>query len=148
MDCIEVWSDRRKGTIQDDMAINFSPAMYADVFAPALRLMAAHTEHTVLHWHDGCIHHLDTLLGIPEITLVQYGHDPNSPPLREGVADMRKIQAAGKRLFVSCVEAGDAEFLIDRLDPHGLMMIINTADDDASRRMEDDVRRWTARRLG
>jgi len=141
------WSDRRMGTVQDDMAINFSPAMYREVFRPALREMAAHTEHTVLHWHDGCAHHLDALLEVDEIDLIQYGHDPNSPPFREGLANMRKIQAAGKRLFISCVEAEDVEFFIDRLDPRGLMMIINTANDAVSRRMIEKVREWTSRRL-
>ena len=142
-----VWSDRRMGTVQDDMAINFSPTMYADVFLPAMRFMAAHTEHTVLHWHDGASQQLAPLLALDEIDVVQYGHDPNSPPFRAGLPMMKKIQDAGKRLFISCVEAEDVEFFIDHLDPHGLYMIIDTATDDASRRMADDVQRWTARRL-
>lgn len=142
-----VWSNRCLGTVQDDMAINFAPEMYREVFLPALREMAGHTEHTVLHWHDGCSRHLDVLLELEEIDLVQYGHDPNSPPFRQGLDSMRKIQAAGKKLFISCVEAGDVEYFLDHLDPHGLFMIIDTATDETSRRMEDDVRRWTARRL-
>ncbi len=142
-----VWSDRPMGTVQDDIAINLSPTMYREVFLPALQVMAAHTERTVLHWHDGCHLHLDNLLAVDEIDLIQYGHDPNSPPFRQGLDNMRKIQAAGKRLFISCVEAEDAEFFIDNLDPRGLMMIINTSSDEASRRMVDDVHVWTARRL-
>jgi hypothetical protein len=142
-----VWSDRRMGTVQDDMAINFSPAMYAEVFLPAIRHMAAHTEHTVLHWHDGASQHLDALLQLDEIHVVQYGHDPNSPPFRAALPAMQKIQAAGKRLFISCVEAEDVEFFIDRLDPRGLFMIIDTVSDEDSRQMEENVHRWTARRL-
>ncbi|MCF7853385.1 MAG: hypothetical protein K9N51_01195 [Candidatus Pacebacteria bacterium] len=142
-----VWSDRRMGTVQDDIAINFSPEMYAEVFLPALDVMAAHTEHTVLHWHDGCSQHLDNLLRLPEIDLVQYGHDPNTPPFREQVGAMRRIQEAGKKLFISCVESEDVEFFIDHLDPHGLMMIVNTSDDAASRAMEIDVRKYTEKRL-
>lgn len=142
-----VWHPGRMGTVQDDMAINFSPEMYAEIFLPALRRMAAHTEAAVLHWHDGCAHHLDALLQSEEIGLIQFGHDPNTGPFRAFLQPMRRIQAAGKKLFISCVEAEDAEFFIDSLDPRGLMMIINTADDEASRKMADDVRRWTARRL-
>jgi len=138
------WSDRRMGTVQDDMAINFSPAMYRDVFLPAVRLMAAHTEHTVLHWHDGCAHHLENLLAVDEIDLIQFGHDPNSPPFRRELPYMRRIQAAGKCLFISCVESEDAEFFISHLDPRGLTMIIDTVDDEASRRMQDDVAAWVA----
>lgn len=143
-----VWSDRPMGTIQDDMSMNFSPEMYQNVFFPALKAMAAHTEHTVLHWHDGCSHHVERLMAhIPEIDVVQFGHDPNTGPFRDYLGVMRKIQAAGKRLFISCVEAQDASFFIDHLDPRGLLMIINTTNDDESRRMEDAVRAATQKRL-
>jgi hypothetical protein len=140
------WSDRRLGTVQDDIAVNLSPELYNEVFVPALRIMAGHTAHTVLHWHDGAQQHLDNLMKIDEIDLVQYGHDPNSPSFRNGLENMRKIQSAGKRLFISCVEAVDAEFFISNLDPNGLMMIINTPSDEASRKMCDNVRTWTQQR--
>jgi hypothetical protein len=142
-----VWSDRRLGTVQDDIAINFSPEMYRDIFLPALQTMAAHTEHTVLHWHDGCAQHIDTLLAVKEIDLFHLGHDPNSPPFRKLLPDMKKIQAAGKNLFISCVEADDVEYFLSNLDPRGLMMIINTKTDKDSQRMEDDVNVWTRRRM-
>ena len=142
-----MWSDRRLGTVQDDMAINFSPSMYAEVFAPALRAMAAHTEHTALHWHDGCARHLETLLGMEKIDMIQFGHDPNTPPFRQSLGLMQKIQAAGKRLFITCIEPEDVAFFIAHLDPRGLAMIINTCDDEASRRMEDNVARLTAARM-
>ena len=35
------WSDSPMNTVQDDMAINFSPEMYADIFLPALKLIAS-----------------------------------------------------------------------------------------------------------
>ena len=141
-----VWSQGVLGTVQDDIAIAISPDLYAEVFLPALRVMAAHTEHTVLHWHDGCAAHLDVLLGVEDINVVQYGHDPNTGPFRGHLSRMCQIQAAGKRLFISCVEAEDAEFFISHLDPRGLMMIINTADDEASRQMIGQVREWTRKR--
>jgi hypothetical protein len=141
------WSDRPMFTTQDDMAINLSPELYREVFLPAQHVLAHHTGRTVLHWHDGCPQHLDTLLAVEGIELVQLGHDPNSPPFRAMLPLMQRIQTAGKCLFISCVEAEDVQFFIEHLDPRGLMMIINTTDDDASRRMEEDVAIWTAARL-
>jgi len=142
-----VWSDQRMGTLEDDMAINFSPGLYAEVFLPALREMAGHTEHTTVEWHDGCSQHLDTLMGVPEIDLIQYGHDPNSPAFTSKIPEMQRIQASGKKLFISCVEAHEVETFIRALDPRGLMMIINTASDEASRQMKDKVSRWTKERM-
>lgn len=141
------WSDGPLATVQDDMAINFSPALYGKVFLPAVRCLAAHAPRAVLHWHDGCAAQLAPLLAVPEITLVQYGHDPNTGSFRAHLPAMRRIQAAGKRLFISCVAAEDAEFFLAHLDPRSLMMIIDTDSDDASARMLDDLPRWTARRL-
>jgi hypothetical protein len=142
-----VWYSGRMGTVQDDMAINFSPEMFADIFMPAIRKIAGHTEKTVLHWHDGCAQHLDKILLENEIDLIQFGHDPNTGSFRNFIGHMRKIQATGKKLFISCVEACDVEYFIDNLNPRGLMMIINTENDDASRRMEEHVRIWTEQRL-
>jgi hypothetical protein len=142
-----VWHPGILGTVQDDMAVNFSPEMYDSLFLPALRCLAEHTQATVLHWHDACARHVDTLLREDAIDLIQFGHDPNTGPFREFLGTMRRIQAAGKKLFISCVEAGDVEFFIGNLDPRGLMMIIDTADDEASRQMSGKVREWTGRRL-
>jgi hypothetical protein len=141
------WSDTPMGTLQDDIAINFSPTLYREVFLPAQQVIAAHTERTVLHWHDGCAQHLDSLLTVDEIDLIQFGHDPNSPSFTSAIPQMQQIQAAGKCLFISCVEAEEVECFLRHLDPRGLCMIINTADREASRRMEDQVTAQTTQRL-
>ena len=142
-----VWYSGKMGTVQDDMAINFSPEMFADIFIPAIRKMAGHTDKTVLHWHDGCAQHLDNILLENKIDLIQFGHDPNTGSFRNFLGHMRKIQSAGKKLFISCVDADDVEFFIENLTPQGLMMIINTENDDASKKMEENVRIWTMQRL-
>ncbi len=128
------------------MAINFSPQMYKDIFLPALKTFAGHTEHTVLHWHDGCAHHTETVMEIDEIDLIQYGHDPNTGPFRSKISEMQAIQSAGKVLFISCVDACDAKFFIDNLKPSGLFMIIDTTSDEESRQMEENVNKWVEER--
>lgn len=142
-----VWSAECLGTVQDDMAINFSPKMYTDIFRPAIKKLSGHTKKTVLHWHDGCRQHIDWLLAEKDIDLIQFGHDPNTGSFRDQIDHMRSIQNADKKLFISCVAAADAEFFIDRLDPHGLMMIINTDSDAASAKMVHNVKKWTGQRL-
>lgn len=142
-----VWYSGKMGTVQDDMAINFSPEMFADIFMPAIRKMAGHTDKTVLHWHDGCAQHLDKFLLENTIDLIQFGHDPNTGSFRNFIGDMRRIQSAGKKLFISCVDADDVKFFIENLTPQGLMMIINTGNDDASKKMEENARIWTMQRL-
>ena len=99
------------------------------------------------NWHDGCAQHLDNILLENKIDLIQFGHDPNTGSFRNFLGHMRKIQDAGKKLFISCIEAEDVEFFIKNLDPRGLVMIINTRDDDESARTKDNVVVWTENRL-
>ena len=134
-----VWSDKPLISFQDDLAINVSPGMYEDIFLPALRRIASHAEHSSLHWHDGARQHIDWIAGTKEIDLVQWGHDPASPPFRKALPDMRKIQESGKKLFISCVETNDVRFFLENLDPRGLIMIINTDSDEESAGVEELV---------
>jgi hypothetical protein len=138
-----IWSENSMISFQDDLAINISPETYEDIFLPALRKIAGHSEHSILHWHDGARQHIDWIVKAKEIDVVQWGHDPSSPPFREALSDMCKIQESGKKLFISCVDAVDAEFFISRLDPRGLMMIINTANDRESKVMQAKIHEWT-----
>ncbi|NIA07746.1 MAG: hypothetical protein GWP14_08980 [Actinobacteria bacterium] len=142
-----VWSDRPFMSVQDDLAINISPQMYQDIFLPALRRIAGYTGRSVLHWHDGARQHVDWIAGSEEFDVVQWGHDPASPPFRSALPDMRKIQEAGKLLFISCVEACDVKFFIDNLDPRGLAMIVNTTSDEESKKLEDYIAQWTTERF-
>jgi hypothetical protein len=139
-----VWADGPMGTVQDDIAILFSPQLYADVFLPAVRVIAGNTERTVLHWHDGCSPHLDNILELKELDVIQYGHDPNTGDYRDKLADMKKIQKAGKHLFIGCITPDEAKYFLQNLDPRGLLMIINTRDDQQSRQVLDALPQWTA----
>ena len=144
---IPVWSPLRMATVQDDLSVNLSPRMYTDIFRPALKRLAASGERTVVHWHDACSQHIDWLVAEDGIHLIQFGHDPNTGSFRNHLGQMRKIQSAGKKLFISCVDACDVEFFIDNLDPRGLMMIINTENNAASEAMKLNVHQWTEHRL-
>jgi len=139
---LPVWSYGRFGIVQDDAAINFSPEMYKDIFLPALTAQAAHTEHTALHWHDGSGHHLETLLGVDEIDLIEFGHDPNTGPVQGKINEMQAIQSAGKVLFIGCEGACDTKYFIDNLKPNSLIILIYTVSDDESKKMEEKVKKW------
>jgi len=143
-----VWNEISLSTAQDDIAVNLSPDLYKKVFLPALKEMALQGKSCVLHWHDACRHHLDNLLEIKELEVIQYGHDPTTGDFKEHIGSMQKIQKAGKILFITCVEAKDVEFFVNNLDPRGLAMIINTADAEGSKRMADRIPRLTETRLG
>lgn len=142
-----VWSPFKMPTLQDDVAVNISPEMYAEIFLPAQRAILSNGEKNVLHWHDASAHHIKWISREKKIDMVQFGHDPNTGNFRKQIEYMKTLQASGKKLFISCVEANDVEFFINNLDPMALMMIINTESDAESEIMESNVKKWTERRL-
>jgi len=143
---LPIWTDRQLISVQDDIAINISPEMYRDLFLPALRKIAGHAPLSSLHWHDGARQHLEWIVETPEIKLVQLGHDPASPSFTEMLGDMRKIQQAGKYLFISCVKANEVKYFIENLDLRGLAMIIDARNDAESAQIEKDIATWTRTR--
>jgi len=129
-------------TIQDDMAVNFSPELYRDVFGPALQEQARFRGRGLLHWHDASAHHVDTLAGLDGIQVIQYGHDPNTGPFRGQIDAMRALQAADKRLLLACVDPPDAAFFLENLDPAKLLLVVETSGQEESRRMSDFLAAW------
>lgn len=134
-----VWCDRAMMTVQDDIAVTLSPGMYRDVFGDAVDILAAHAPACTLHWHDAAAPQAEVLLDVEAIDVVQFGHDPDQVDFRRHLPTMQRIQGAGKRLFISCVEHRDVDFFLDELDHAGLMMIVNTPDDESSRAMVDHI---------
>jgi len=142
-----VWNKEKFVTLQDDMAINFSPQMYKDLFMPAMEILAQPAKFRVMHWHDGCAQHVTNILESKLVDVLQFGHDPNTGPHRNYLPQMQQIQAAGVKLFISCVQAADVEFFIQNLNPVGLMMIIDTVSDEASEQMRKDLPIMIRKRL-
>jgi len=144
---LPMWGPGRLGVVQDDLSILFSPAVYREVFIPAIRRMASHFEKTLFHFHNGCIHQLDNLLAVPEISAIQFGMDPAMPPIVSYEAALRRTQEAGKGLFIGVLEPADVRPLIERLDPRNLLLLTTAPDDDTSRRLVADSTAWTQERV-
>jgi hypothetical protein len=148
-DCnwLPIWSEKKLTSVQDDIAVNFSPEMYKEIFFPAIKKIAGHGERCSLHWHDGAAQHTDIICELEDVDHIQFGSDPSIPDFKSMLPSMQKIQNAGKCMMISCVKAEDAEFFIRNLDPGGLSMIIDVENDEEAKRMEENVVKWTAERL-
>ena len=143
---LPMWDAGRVKLVQDDTMILFSPTMYGDVFGSSISRLLAGGDHTMFHFHDGAVQHLDWLLNMPDLHAVQFGHDPTTPPLTQQTAALRRIQLAGKGLFISVVRPDEVRPLIHGLDPRGLLLLPHCSDRDASRRIVESARKWTAER--
>ncbi len=144
---LPMWAEGRLAVLQDDLSILFSPQTYQEVFVPVLRKIASQFEKVLFHFHNGALHQLDNLVSIPEITVLHFGIDPNTGPITHYLPQLRKVQKAGKGLFVSVLEPEDVLPLIATLDPRNLLLLVTTADDEASKKLLANAREWTQQRI-
>ena len=67
------------------------------------------------------IRHLDTLLEIEELNAIQWVPGDGNPPAKAWLAMLKKIQSAGKCLWVSAPPE-DVSTILEELRPEGLMI--------------------------
>jgi hypothetical protein len=99
-----------------------SKAMFDDMFLPGLRNECAHTRASIYHLDGpGALHHLDSLLGIPELNAIQWVYGAGKGPATRWLDVYRKCQAAGKSIQLG-VSLDELEIVIGNLKPEGVWL--------------------------
>lgn len=124
-----LWCPGRHHQLQCDLSVMISPDMFAEFAMPELEENAAKFGRTVYHL-DGQeqIRHLDMILSIPGIDLIQWTPVAGQPETSTFVEVLKRIQKAGKGL-VLMPHIRELPKLLDELDPVGVHYIphgINT----------------------
>jgi hypothetical protein len=113
-------SSRRWWVPSNDFSCMISKAMFDDVFLPGIVEECRHAEASIYHL-DGpdALRHLDSLLGIKELSAIQWvfgaGHGRSS----DWVHIYKRCQAAGKGLQIN-MGVDEIEFFMENLHPEGL----------------------------
>jgi hypothetical protein len=121
---LPMWGPGRVGIVQDDLGLLVGADDYQRLVLPSIRTMLAHVDHGVYHFHAAARHLLDLLLDLPELHAIQYGVDPNSPPILECMDDLARIQQAGKGLFVGILKPEEVAPIRETLDPTSLVLLV------------------------
>jgi len=67
------WAPGRMAKFQCDFAAMISPAMFGEFMVPVLREMCERVSYCMFHWDGpGALPHLDHLLSIPKLTMIQW----------------------------------------------------------------------------
>ncbi|MBT3271906.1 MAG: hypothetical protein HN368_02030 [Spirochaetales bacterium] len=95
------WSAGKFGTIQCDFIALIGPEMFRRFVMPAIGAEAAFLDQCSFHL-DGpaALTHLDDILSIPDIDVIQWVPGAGQPPDHEWVDLMKKCQKAGKAIWV------------------------------------------------
>ncbi len=119
---LQVWSPGRTNAVQIDFLALISTEMALEFFAPTLEEEVAMLDHAIFHL-DGpdCIRHLDWLLEMPGIQLIQWTPGAGNPTAAGWLPMLKRVQAAGKGLHLH-TPGEDLEALLEELSPRGLLI--------------------------
>ena len=109
--------------------MNTWSAVYREFFTPELTETAGWLDNAVYHL-DGMeqIRHLDEILGVDGIQMIQWTQVAGQPPVTEFIPVLRRIQKAGKGL-VLIIGKAQLPCLLENLSSNGLNLIVTNAKD-------------------
>ena len=99
-----VWAPGRVTKLQCDFSAMISPAMFREFMLPVLQEMAERVSYSLYHWDGpGALGHLDTLLEIPRLNMIQWTPGAGNEPAwhRRWWPQYHRILDAGKKVFIT-----------------------------------------------
>jgi hypothetical protein len=131
---LNTWSPGKHLHLQCDFSVMISPEMFNSFAMPELEKTAKWLDHAIYHL-DGMeqIRHLESILSIQKINLIQWVTVDGQPPITEFIPQLQQIQQAGKGVTLQ-INKKQIDTLLSQLKPGGLDIIVG----DASTREEAD----------
>lgn len=129
-DCFCFWAPGRLCMLQNDTSCMVSPETFREVFLEEIRQEARHVDYPYYHLDGpGAIKHLDALLGIEELRLIQWtpGGGVSSDPM-DWLELFQRIQSAGKKAYIYCPPER-VRNLLSRIDRQAVYLYINCPDE-------------------
>jgi hypothetical protein len=132
-----IWTPGTTFTIQEDFAYMISPDMFRQFCLPSIVKMIEAMEFPFFHLDGvGMLGHLDMLLEIDKLKVVQWQPGAGKERLDQWYDVIRKILAAGKscQVFANPDEIDD---LVLNVGSRGLLVIVNNADNAQAQSLVD-----------
>ena len=125
-----------------DFSCMLSPEQAREFVIPAIAEEAAFLDHTVYHY-DGkeALGHLDDILAIPDIDVIQWVPGDGNPPSIEWMDLLHKIQAAGKGLWLYDWMPDQIRARFKELKPEGLVFQTYAETEDEAEKLIEDIKK-------
>jgi hypothetical protein len=127
---LNTWAPDYHTHIQCDLSVMISPEIYKEFILDELRVMCDSLDHSIYHL-DGIeqLRHLDMLLSLEKLDMIQWTQVEGQKSPTEYIPVLKKIQAAGKCLHLSC-SGKDAVTLMTELSSKGLYIVTGAANEE------------------
>ena len=138
-----LWSPGKFYSPHNDFSYNISPAMFRDLFLPAIRRQTEFLDHSVYHV-DGinAFRHVAAICELPRLQAVQVSPGAGKPGPLHHMETLKKVQAAGKNLHIT-LPADQVETALSRLSARGLFIKTSTRTEAEARDLLRNVERWS-----
>ncbi len=130
VDWLSMWAPGFHAQMQSDMSVMISNPMFKEFILPELQAQCKLLEYPLYHF-DGVeqIRHLDDILSIPELRVIQWVQVTGQKPCTEYFPELQRIQAAGKNLIL-VVTPDQIEPVMENLSSKGLFLMLYGDDRD------------------
>jgi len=130
---LNTWAPGKHAQIQCDISVMISPCTFEEFIFEELEQACKSMEYSLYHF-DGIeqLRHLDILLTIKELDMIQWTSVVGQPPPTEFIPALKKIQAAGKCLLINTTP-DNIKPLLSNLSPRGLYFVTGTSTEEEAR---------------
>lgn len=129
-----------------DFLCMISNEMYKEFVEPELLEELAFFKHSIFHLDGpGALHHLDSLLAIPELNGIQWVYGAGNPTAAHWIPVLKKIQDAGKLIHITVVPS-DIPVLLENLKPEGMLIQLFCESEEEAKDIVRYVEKNTIRR--
>lgn len=144
---LSIWAPGKLSQLQSDISVMISNDMFRDFVVPELTRCSESQDYSLYHF-DGIeqVRHLDDLLSIPEIGMIQWTSVVGQPDYMHNIDTLKRIQAAGKGLLVNGVHPKDIETLMENLSHRGLIISTGVETQDEAEAVVQKVAKLTCDR--
>ncbi len=137
-----MWAPGPLARFQEDASAVYSPTLYRDIVLENDQKIARAFPYSLIHLHSSSLFLLDEFLSIKEIGVFQINRDVGEMGLPELIPYLKRIQAAGRRIFLrGPLAKDDLELVAKNLSPTGLMVQSVVATTDEARFLSAEAKR-------
>lgn len=137
-----IWSEIAATDLQCDYSCMISQEHFNRFFLPFIEKQTEWIPRSLYHLDGpGAIRHLDSLLALPKLTGIQWTPGAGAAPMVEWIPLLKKIQKAGKILYVIC-EKHEVRRLVEELEPEGLLLDTSCGSVKEAEEIIKSIRKW------
>ena len=134
-----MWKEQDWYIVCSDFSCLISEDVYNTKIAPGIEAELDFLGTGMYHLDGpGNLRHLDRILGMEKLNGVQWVPGVDRPAARFWLDVLRKIQKAGKNIWIECFPE-DVEEVCQALEPEGLNLVMYLSDRDTAERIERRV---------